>query len=111
MKIVKCRLCQSSDIHKVVDLGFHPLADTFLEKDIQFGPEVSYPLQLGLCQSCGHVFTLFSISPHERYQKHDYSYDSSNSKVSVNHFQEFCNAILSSESLKKEYFNKLYKDG
>jgi len=104
LKIVKCRLCQSSDIHKVVDLGFHPLADTFLEKDVQFGPEVSYPLQLGLCQSCGHVFTLFSISQHERYQKHDYSYDSSNSKVSVNHFQEFCNAILSAESLKKDSF-------
>ena len=102
MKIVKCRLCRSSSIHKVVDLGFHPLADTFLGKEDQFGPEVSYPLQLGLCDSCGHVFTLFSISPQERYQKHDYSYDSSNSKVSIQHFQEFCNAILKNESLKKE---------
>ena len=83
MKITKCRLCQSKDIEKAIDLGFHPVADTFLDKENQFGPEVSYPLQLGLCESCGHVFTLFSISPEERYQKHDYSYDSSNSNISV----------------------------
>ena len=104
MKITKCRLCQSKDIEKAIDLGFHPVADTFLDKENQFGPEVSYPLQLGLCESCGHVFTLFSISPEERYQKHDYSYDSSNSNISVNHFQEFCNAVLAELSLDKNSF-------
>ena len=101
MKVTKCRLCQSKDLEKVVDLDFHPLADTFLDKDDQFGPEVSYPLQLGSCRDCGHVFTLFSILPEERYQKHDYSYDSSNSNISVNHFKDFCNAVLAESSLDK----------
>lgn len=94
MKIMKCRLCQSEQIEKVVDLGFHPLADTFLPEELLFGPEVSYPLHLGSCRACGHVFTLFSVSAVERYQKQDYSYDSSNSRVSIEHFREFAEAVL-----------------
>ena len=102
MKIKKCRLCHSSEIKKVIDLDFHPLADTFLEKEDQLGAETFYPLQLGLCESCGHVFTLFAIPPEDRYQKHDYSYDSSNSIISVEHFQNFCKTVLTELSVQKE---------
>ena len=102
MKIQKCRLCCSNEIEKVIDLDFHPLADTFLEDVDQLGPEISYPLQLGLCKNCGHVFTLFSIPPEDRYQKNDYSYDSSNSKISVDHFHDFCDTVLSELSLEKD---------
>ncbi|RKT59645.1 methyltransferase family protein [Azonexus fungiphilus] len=101
MKIKKCRLCQSEHIEKVVDLGFHPLADTFLPEELLLGPEVSVPLQLGLCRSCGHVFTLYSVSAVERYQKQDYSYDSSNSKVSIAHFKEFSDAVLAVKQPEK----------
>lgn len=94
MKLKKCRLCNSGHIETVVDLGFHPLADTFLPASLHFGPEVSYPLQLGSCQDCGHVFTLYPVSPEDRYQKQDYSYDSSNSKVSILHFREFADSVL-----------------
>lgn len=94
MKIANCRACQSTNIEKVLDLGFHPLADTFLAEDLQTGPEVSYPLQLGLCRACGHVFTLYAVSPEDRYQKQDYSYDSSNSVVSIRHFKSFSEAVL-----------------
>lgn len=101
MKIYECRLCNSNDIIKVVDLGFHPLADTFLEKDGLDRAEISYPLQLGLCKNCGHVFTLFAIPPEDRYQKNDYSYDSSNSIISVKHFQNFCETVLAELSIEK----------
>lgn len=94
MKLTACRLCQSSDIRKSIDLGFHPLADTFLPEELQLGPEVSYPLHLGSCQDCGHVFTLYPVSPEDRYQKQDYSYDSSNSRVAIAHFKDFCDAVL-----------------
>jgi len=94
MEIKNCRLCDSVRISKVIDLGFHPLADTFLTESMLHEPEVWYPLQLGLCHSCGHVFTLFSVSAEDRYQKNEYSYDSSNSKVSIEHFKEFAEAII-----------------
>lgn len=93
MKITCCRLCQSPRLRKVVDLGWHPLADTFLPADLQYGPETTYPLQLGQCEDCGHVATLYSVSAVDRYQKHEYSYDSSNSRVSIAHFKSFCDAV------------------
>lgn len=99
MRITACRLCNSEQFEKVVDLGFHPLADTFLPETLCLGPEVSYPLQLGSCQDCGHVFTLYKVSPEDRYQKQDYSYDSSNSKVSVLHFKEFSDSVLGEADL------------
>lgn len=99
MNIEECRLCKSSDISLAVDLGFHPLADTFLPAEFQHGPEVSYPLELGLCGNCGHVFTLVAVSPEDRYQKTEYSYDSSNSRVSIEHFKEFCDAALAERPL------------
>ena len=94
MKIIRCRICNSEHIEKIVDLGYHPLADTFLSEELLCGHEVSYPLQLGLCHVCGHVFTLYSVSAVDRYQKQDYSYDSSNSEVSIAHFKEFAQAVL-----------------
>ena len=102
MKITTCRICRSEYIHKVIDLGFHPLADTFLPEHLDDGPEVSYPLQLGSCQECGHVFTLYAVSPENRYQKQDYSYDSSNSKVSILHFKEFSDSVLRDVQLTQD---------
>jgi SAM-dependent methyltransferase len=93
MLLNECRLCGSEDIEVVVDLGYHPLADTFLPVSEVQEREVSFPLRLGACQDCGHVFTLCPVSKEDRYQKYEYSYDSSNSAVSVQHFKEFCDAV------------------
>lgn len=99
MKITHCRLCGSENVRKVVDLGFHPLADTFLPEELQLGAEVAYPLHLASCGACGHVFTMYPVSPEDRYQKQDYSYDSSNSRVSIEHFREFRDAVLKTRTL------------
>ncbi len=102
MEIKNCRLCNSVRISKVVDLGFHPLADTFLPVTLLHESENWYPLQLGLCHSCGHVFTLFSIAAEDRYQKNEYSYDSSNSVVSIEHFKEFAEAVINEVRLPND---------
>jgi SAM-dependent methyltransferase len=102
LKITKCRLCDSAHIDKVVDLGYHPLADTFLSDANLFGPEVYYPLQVGLCRTCGHLSTLYSVSALERYQKHEYSYDSSNSTVAITHFREFAEAVLAVKAPRRD---------
>lgn len=102
MEITNCRLCNSVRISKVIDLGFHPLADTFLPEILLHEAEAWYPLQLGLCQSCGHVFTLFSVSAEDRYQKNEYSYDSSNSRVSIEHFKEFAEAVIKEVKLPND---------
>jgi SAM-dependent methyltransferase len=102
VKIQKCRLCESSKLFPVIDLGFHPLADTFLPETLLNESETSYPLQLGLCKSCGHVSTLFSVSAEDRYKKNEYSYDSSNSPVSIEHFKEFALTVVTHEKVSKD---------
>lgn len=77
----------------VLDLGFHPLADSFLKKEDLQKPEVTYPLRVLLCESCGHVMSSYRVPPKDRYQAGDYSYDSSNSKVSITHFEEMAKSI------------------
>jgi SAM-dependent methyltransferase len=93
MNLRRCALCQGREFKLVVDLGFHPCADTFVfESQLQEG-ERTYPLRVYLCTSCGHC-QLGHIVPKEvRYQDNDYSYDSSNSLVSITHFTDLARDI------------------
>ena len=94
MQVTSCALCASSDLKLVLDLGLHPLADTFLKAEELTEKEEKYPLQVLLCGNCGHAMTGFIVPPEKRYQAHDYSYDSQNSEVSVEHFKEMARDII-----------------
>ncbi len=93
MNVTTCALCGSDDLVKVLDLGFHPLADTFLKIEQLLQPETRYPLQMLLCNSCGHAMSSYVVPPEKRYQENDYSYDSGNSKVSVEHFSNMAKDV------------------
>lgn len=93
MLVITCELCKSANLNLILDLGFHPLADSFLKKDELLEPEMTYPLQVLMCQRCGHAMNSFIVPPTTRYQDHDYSYDSSNSKVSIEHFKEMARDV------------------
>lgn len=88
MPVTSCALCKSNNLLLVLDLGLHPLADSFLKKEDLLHPEATYPLQVLLCKECGHAMNSFVVPAEERYQAHDYSYDSGNSNVSIEHFKE-----------------------
>jgi len=89
MVTTHCFLCNATNLSKVIDLGFHPLADTFLKPEQLEGPETRYPLTGVLCETCGHLMNGYIVPATARYQENEYSYDSSNSKVSIAHFGEF----------------------
>lgn len=88
-----CRLCRSTALRTVIDLGYHPLADTFLNADALARVERRYPLRVALCGSCAALQSEFVVSAEERYQETEYSYDSSNSPVAVAHFKELADAM------------------
>ncbi len=92
MKIKQCQLCDSKNITLVIDLGQHPLADTFL-KDLEQKEEY-YPLQVFLCKSCGYAGLSHIVSAPVRYQKTDYSYTSSNSPIATAHFKEMADQAV-----------------
>ncbi|MSU74410.1 class I SAM-dependent methyltransferase [Candidatus Kaiserbacteria bacterium] len=93
MLVTSCALCKSDTLSLILDLGFHPLADSFLKKEELLQSEATYPLQVFMCQSCGHAMNSYVVPPTKRYQDHDYSYDSSNSKVSIEHFKEMAGDV------------------
>ena len=88
-----CALCGSVDLATVIDLGFHPCADTFVYENKLHEPEIRYPLKLAKCSACGHAQLLYVVPPDVRYQATDYSYDSSNSPVSIDHFEEMARDV------------------
>ncbi len=101
MNVETCHLCASKNLIKVLDLGFHPLADFFLKENQLDEPEKRYPLCVLLCQDCGHGMNSFVVPAEVRYQENDYSYDSGNSKISIQHFTDMAEEVTKRADVKK----------
>ncbi len=93
MTLRTCALCHAEELVPVIDLGFHPCADTFVFDSKLQEVEHRYPLKVCLCTSCGHTQLAHVVPGHVRYQDNDYSYDSSNSPVSVGHFHDLARDV------------------
>ena len=91
MKNKECSVCKKKFL-RILDLGLHPCADTFVKKQNIALKLKKYPLQVGFC-SCNHLTAINKISADERYRKFDYSYTSNNSPVSRNHFYQISKII------------------
>ena len=85
----KCLCCKKSDIKEVINLGEHSFADRFIPKSLQKIKDPKYPLVLDLCNNCCFIQSRYITNPKNRYVAIDYSYTSSNSKYSRNHWIDF----------------------
>lgn len=74
---------------KIIDLGMHPYADTFIAKNQLSLAEPIYPLECTLDQETGLVQTMYKTDSHERYNLYDYSYTGSNSKFARDHWDSY----------------------
>ncbi|MFH1621472.1 MAG: class I SAM-dependent methyltransferase [Patescibacteria group bacterium] len=88
-----CQLCSSANLELAIDLGHHPLADTFLPPDKLDAAETSFPLRTLLCRNCGYMTLQYIVPSETRYQQVDYSYTSANSPVAVKHFAEMAQQL------------------
>ncbi len=102
MKIKDCQLCGSKNLKLIIDLGHHPLADTFLDKSFLNKKEKIYPLQVFMCEDCGFATLGYIVPAEQRYQTTDYSYTSSNSVVAINHFEELANQVTKKLKITQE---------
>jgi ubiquinone/menaquinone biosynthesis C-methylase UbiE len=100
MKNKECSVCKKKNL-RILDLGLHPCADTFVKNQNIALKLKKYPLQVGFC-SCNHLTAINKISPDERYTKFDYSYTSDNSPVSRNHFYQISKIINKKFNLKNK---------
>lgn len=99
MQRTKCIICDSSNLEEIIHLGSHSFADTFIPQNCLSEPDLVYPLICDLCLECGHIQTRCVTSPELRYAGRDYSYTSSNSAFSRNHWDEFAADISRSVEL------------
>ncbi len=96
----QCLSCKSTDLREIVNLGMHPMADTFIPADRLDAGDRVYALICDLCGLCGQVQLRTVTDPAERYAEYDYSYTSSNSKTSQNHWIEYAGTVAERIGLK-----------
>ena len=59
---------------KIIDLGMHPFADTFISKDQYNLSEPVYPLQCFLNKETGEIKVGIDTKADQRYNLYNYSY-------------------------------------
>jgi SAM-dependent methyltransferase len=98
--MITCIVCNNKDTKRVIEMGMHPLADTFLTKKQLINPQKFYPLNCLLCQNCGHLQNEIIVSGNDRYIDSNYSYTSSNSPSAKAHWDEFSEDVESFTNLE-----------
>ena len=83
---------------KIIDLGIHPFSDTFIPKARLNENEPIYPLVVDLDAG---AYIHLEAKTTDRYNLYDYSYTSSNSEFSRNHWTEFADMLVENKFVKK----------
>ena len=86
-----CRLCDGSDLTVVLELTPTPPANAFVPEEKLYEPQVAFPLDLFLCNDCGHVQLLDIVDPEILFA--DYVYVSGTSPVFVQHFKDYAATV------------------
>jgi SAM-dependent methyltransferase len=86
-----CRLCGGPDLAKVLALTPTPPANSFVTEAELSAPQPAYPLDLWLCNGCGHVQLLDVVDPRLLYAH--YVYVSGTSPVFVRHFEQYAQYV------------------
>ncbi|MFG1696940.1 class I SAM-dependent methyltransferase [Nonomuraea sp. NPDC049309] len=92
MPVKGCRLCGSTELASVVDLGATPPCELFLTRERLDEPEPTYPLHLRVCTSCWLAQIPPLIRPEDTFT--EYAYFSSYSTSWVEHARRFADEAL-----------------
>ena len=86
-----CRLCESSDLIKVLSLTPTPPANAFVKKSEREIRQQCYPLDLFFCDTCYHLQLLDVVNPDILFS--NYVYVSGTSPVFVKHFKSYAESV------------------
>ncbi|WP_067542085.1 class I SAM-dependent methyltransferase [Nocardia crassostreae] len=99
---MQCRLCESSNLISILDLGATPPCEKFLTAAELDLPEQTYPLHLRLCENCLLLQIPALITPEETFT--EYAYFSSFSDSWVNHAKLFVEQAIERLALRDSSF-------
>jgi hypothetical protein len=100
---MKCRSCGENLAKQVIDLGFAPPSNAYLEHSQLSRPEKYYPLRVLVCESCWLVQTDDFLDRDEVFDS-EYHYFSSTSASWVEHALSFVNYITKELKLDSKSF-------
>lgn len=86
-----CRLCQASRLVLAVPYPPTPIADAYLDSPEAAAAQPRYPLDLYLCEACGHVQLCDVVDPDLLFR--GYTYETSVSLGLVEHFRRYADQV------------------
>jgi hypothetical protein len=89
---MKCRICGTSRLDLILDLGSHPPSDSFLTKEQLSEPEVYYPLHLYKCQNCSLVQIDYTVEPSKLFND-TYPYETGVNSQGITHFRDLAKQV------------------
>src|SRR6478672_10261560 len=95
-----CRLCESTRLVSVLDLGATPPCEAFLTADELDSPEPTFPLHLRVCQDCLLLQIPALITPEDTFT--EYAYFASYSESWVQHARDFVIAAIDKLALRSD---------
>ena len=95
-----CRICDSTDLTPILDLGVMPPANSFLSAERINQPEKKFPLSVSFCKQCTLLQVLDVVSPEVLFA--DYDYLTSASKPLIDHFTKSAIMLADRFEINKE---------
>lgn len=100
---MKCRMCDSSNTELFLDLGYIPIVDNFLTKDMLNEAKTLYPLNVHICKDCG-LSQLSYIVPANKLFNENYAYESSTTKGRRDNHNQLAEYVCKEFDIKKGNF-------
>jgi SAM-dependent methyltransferase len=88
----RCIVCEMETVEQFLDLGSTALANKFLTEEELATPELTYPLRVGFCHTCGHVQLTEIVPPSAMFE--EYLYMSSASDTLKAHFAALSDLLV-----------------
>ncbi len=95
-----CRGCNSKHLHRFLELGPQPLANSFLASEEEFANEAKFPLDVYFCESCSLVQLLDVIDPAVLFR--NYIYVTGTSDTIARHNKGYASTVVDFLNLTKD---------
>lgn len=99
-QITSCRGCQSSQLSSVLSLGNTPLANALISPDEMDAEQITYPLELVMCEACSLIQITETVDPEELFGH--YLYFSSFSTTMLEHARQLSHDLIRQKALTGE---------
>lgn len=98
-KVKNCRICNSTNLVDVINLGEQPIPNGFLKKNDLNKKSPKYPLAVVFCENCSLMQLEYLVNPQVMFR--NYLYIPSTSKTRVNYFKQMAKEVIEVGKIKK----------